>query len=259
MLQRFVANEKHLYLRASINYREGWKETIYKTIGQFYRSVPSLVPLSSRKFLQIESKVVDPPIEKKSPSHRAANLQLSPVNKAGEKQIDGLRTGAARPRQGRRGRTPPFFFHRRSWKKYTVTGAHPCNPDLCSRRKREVPSKHRNSRVAFYFNVSYLASSFWLSGFRRLLFLRTRQVYNFTPRCAYSLPCDQLFSRRRCLVVSSVTCHRRDNADRRFPRRLRLAEALRFLSGVSWKMLLTCSKKLQLYMMVEIYIFCELI
>lgn len=259
MLQRFVANEKHLYLRASINYREGWKETIYKTIGQFYQSVPSLVPLSSRKFLQIESKVVDPPIEKKSPSHRAANLQLSPVNKAGEKQIDGLRTGAARPRQGRRGRTPSFFFHRRSWKKYTVTGAHPCNPDLCSRRKREVPSKHRNSRVAFYFNVSYLASSFWLSGFRRLLFLRTRQVYNFTPRCAYSLPCDQLFSRRRCLVVSPVTCHRRDNADRRFPRRLRLAEALRFLSGVSWKMLPTCSKKLQLYMMVEIYIFCELI
>lgn len=109
MLQRFVVNEKHLYLRANINYREGWKETIYKTIGQFYRSVPSLVPLSSRKFLQIESKVVDPPIEKKSPSHRAANLQVSPVNKAGEKQIDGLKTGAARPRQGRRGRTPPFF------------------------------------------------------------------------------------------------------------------------------------------------------
>lgn len=154
---------------------------------------------------------------------------------------------------GEEGENASFFFHRRSWKKYTVTGAHPCNPDLCSRRKREVPSKHRNSRVAFYFNVSYLASSFWLSGFRRLLFLRTRQVYNFTPRCAYSLPCDQLFSRRRCLVVSPVTCHRRDNADRRFPRRLRLAEALRFLSGVSWKTLPTCSKKLQLYDGRDIY------
>lgn len=41
------------------------------------------------------------------------NLQGSPVNKAGEmeierkKQIDGLRT---RPRRGRRGRRPPFFF-----------------------------------------------------------------------------------------------------------------------------------------------------
>lgn len=57
MLQRFVANEKHLYLRASINYREGWKETIYKTIGQFYQSlVPFLFLYWAENFFKLNRR-----------------------------------------------------------------------------------------------------------------------------------------------------------------------------------------------------------
>lgn len=147
------------------------------------------------------------------------NLQGSPVNKAGEmeierkKQIDGLRT---RPRRGRRGRRPPFFFffslHR------SVRGKSIRSPGRIRATLTFVHVESEKFPPSIVIHVSLSILTFHT----RLEFLVkrvpssspppppplspecTRQVYNFTRHDARLFPsvCDQLFSRlRRCLAV----------------------------------------------------------
>lgn len=158
-------------------------------------------------------------LEKKKKDLEVRNLQGSPVNKAAEmeiereKQIDGLRT---RPRRGRRGRRPPFFFffslHR------SVRGKSIRSPGRIRATLTFVHVESEKFPPSIVIHVSLSILTFHT----RLEFLVkrvpssspppppplspecTRQVYNFTRHDARLFPsvCDQLFSRlRRCLAV----------------------------------------------------------
>lgn len=118
----------------------------------------------------------------------------------------------------------PFFFHRCSWKKYghrvpriraTLTFVH-------------VESEKFPPSIVIHVSLSILTFRTCLEFLVKRVPLSSSSSKCTILRHGYSLPCDQLFSRRRCccwlrVIIIVIT----------FLRRLRLAEALRFSSGVS--------------------------